>query len=48
MEARPVRICVSVTFVNIRFDSNTLAPPHHRTYVGVDHPWNQPIQGVSV
>src|SRR5689334_14892918 len=32
MEAHLLRICVSVAFVNIHFDSNALAPRHHRTY----------------
>jgi len=32
MEACLLRICVIAVFGNIRFDSNTLAPRHHRTY----------------
>src|ERR1044071_1725236 len=45
MEARPVRICVSVTFVNIRFDSNALAPRHHLTYVFVDPSLEPAVSG---
>src|ERR1044071_1747277 len=36
MEAHPVRICVSVTFLNIRFDSKGVVPRQHHTYVTAD------------
>jgi hypothetical protein len=36
MEARLLRICVIATFGNIRFDSNAVAPRHHRTYDFID------------
>src|ERR1044071_7367240 len=46
MEAHSVRICVSVTFLNIRFDSNAIAPRHHRTYVIVDPSLEPTFSGV--
>src|SRR5207342_3023070 len=42
MEAHSLRICVIVTFENIRFDSNALAPRHHRNYHVVDALWDHP------
>jgi hypothetical protein len=42
MEARLLRICVIAAFGNIRFDSNTIAPRHHRTYDFID-PSLEPI-----
>jgi len=32
MEAGLLRICVIAAFGDIRFDSNAVAPRHHRTY----------------
>ena len=48
MEAHSLRICVSVTFVNIRFDSNALAPRHRRTYVNCGASLEPAFRGVSV
>jgi hypothetical protein len=40
MEARSSRICVIVTLKNIRFESNAIAPHHHRKHYVVDGRWN--------
>ena len=48
MEAHSLRICVIVTFENIRFDSNALAPRHHRNYHVVDALWSHPFHRASV
>jgi hypothetical protein len=39
---------VIVAFGNKRFDSNTLAPRHHRTYDNMEPFWNQLFLGVSM
>jgi hypothetical protein len=40
MEARSSRICVIATLKNIRFESNAIAPHHHRKHYVVDGRWN--------
>src|SRR5690349_5433143 len=47
MEAHSLRNCVIATLENIRFDSNALAPRHHRNYHVVDALWNQPFHRAS-
>ena len=47
MEAHSLRICVIVTFENIRFDYNALALRHHRNYHVVDALWNHPFRRAS-